>query len=209
MEAVAYVRVSSRAQDLASQRAAIERAALARGDTIAQWFSEKLSARTIARPELTRLRGDARAGKVRRLYVFRLDRLARSGVRDLLEVVEELRASGVELVTLNDGFGLDGPAAEVVLSVLAWSAKMERLAINERIAAARERVESEGRTWGRPPRMTPEELATLAQLRRRGYSLRQVARELRVPLSTVARAARRVPKTSAGIRRASPLKRGA
>lgn len=36
-----------------------------------------------------------------------------------------------------DGIDLNGPAAEVVLAVLAWAAKMERLAINERISAAR------------------------------------------------------------------------
>jgi DNA invertase Pin-like site-specific DNA recombinase len=43
---------------------------------------------------------------------------------------------------------LDGPAAEVILAVMAWAAKMERLAINERIAAARRRVEVEKRALG-------------------------------------------------------------
>ena len=52
-----------------------------------------------------------------------------------------------------DGFSLDGPAAEVVLAVMAWAAKMERLAIAERISAARERIESEGGRWGRPSRV--------------------------------------------------------
>jgi DNA invertase Pin-like site-specific DNA recombinase len=47
-----------------------------------------------------------------------------------------------------------GPEAEVILAVMAWAAKMERLAINERIAAARERLAGEGRPWGRPPRLS-------------------------------------------------------
>jgi hypothetical protein len=41
-------------------------------------------------------------------------------------------------VSVSDGFALDGPAAEVILAVIAWAAKMERLAIAEHIRAARE-----------------------------------------------------------------------
>ncbi|MBI4560654.1 MAG: recombinase family protein, partial [Candidatus Rokubacteria bacterium] len=37
---------------------------------------EKVSAVTLARPELDRLRADIRAGYVSHLYTFRLDRLA-------------------------------------------------------------------------------------------------------------------------------------
>src|SRR5690348_8209640 len=86
----AYVRVSSKAQDLGMQRGAVERAAAARGDVVDVWYAEKKSARTLARPELDRLRVDARSGLVRKLYLFRLDRLTRSGIRDTFEVVEEL-----------------------------------------------------------------------------------------------------------------------
>ena len=72
-------------------------------------------------------------------------------------MVEELRRHHCELVTVSDGFDLSGPAAEVVLAVMAWAAKIERLAINVRISAARTRLEAEGRAWGRPPRLSPLE----------------------------------------------------
>ena len=65
----------------------------------------------LARPALEQLPQDARAGKVRRVYVYRLDRLTRSGIRDTFEVVEELRTAGTELVTIADGFTLDGDLA--------------------------------------------------------------------------------------------------
>jgi len=186
----AYLRVSSKAQDHATQRAAVERAALARGDKIAPdgWYAEKLSGKTLARPELDRLRADARAGKIRRLYVYRLDRLTRSGIRDTLEVVEELRAAGVDLVTIADGFDLNGPAAEIILAVMAWAAKMERLAINERIAAARLRLEAEGRPWGRPPRLDPKTRAAILERAKGGESIREIAQATRTPRSAVARA---------------------
>jgi DNA invertase Pin-like site-specific DNA recombinase len=189
--AVAYLRVSSKAQDLTMQRAAIERAAAARGDAITTWYAEKVSAKTIQRLELQRLRADARAGHIGRLYVFRLDRLARSGIRDMFEVVEELRAHGVQLVTVADGFDLDGPAAEVVLAVMAWAAKMERLAINERISHARERLRAQGKGWGRPCRLSPLERDRVLQLRQEGLSFRAIAKRIHVPTTTVIRAVRK------------------
>jgi DNA invertase Pin-like site-specific DNA recombinase len=189
-EAGAYVRVSSRSQDDVMQRSAIERAASARGDVIGDWRAEKRSARTMAREELQRLLTDARAGKLRgrRLYVFRLDRLTRSGIADTLTTLEELRTNGVEVVSVADGFDLNGPHAEVIIAVMAWAAKMERLAIGERIAAARERLESEGGHWGRPRRMESAQVARSIALREKGHSIRNVARIMRVPRSTMARA---------------------
>ena len=79
------------------------------------------------------------------------------------------------MVTVADGFDLAGPAAEVVLAVMAWAAKMERLAINERIAAARERLAEEGRPWGRPSRITPIIREQVMRLRAEGRSIREVA----------------------------------
>lgn len=191
MNAHAYIRVSSKAQDYATQRSAIERAASARGDTIAAWYSEKKSAKHTPgaeRTALQQLRAHARAGDVRRLYVFRLDRFTRSGIRDTLDVVEELRGHGVEIVSLTDGFDLAGPAAEVVLAVMAWAAKMELVARNERIAAARERMEEEGRPWGRPPRMTAEQVERARAMQAEGRSVRDIAVALKVAKSTIGRA---------------------
>lgn len=66
--------------------------------------------------------------------------------------MDQLRRAGVEFITVSDGFNLNGPAAEIILAVMARAAKLGRLAINERIAAAGTRLEAEGRPWGRPSR---------------------------------------------------------
>jgi DNA invertase Pin-like site-specific DNA recombinase len=182
--------VSSRGQDHTTQRAAIERAAAARGDAVAEWYSEKRSAKTMVRDELRRLLADAGAGLLRgrRLYLFRLDRLTRTGIADTLSTLAELRASGADLVSVGDGFDLHGPHAEVIIAVMAWAAKMERLAVNERIAAARERVEAEGGRWGRPSRVDGPTRKRAAELRAQGKTVREIARTLHVPRSTIARA---------------------
>ena len=160
----AYLRVSTTKQDWKLQRDAVTRAASARGDRIAKgrWFEEKKSGGSLDRPELQKVRDAVRAGSIRRLYVFRIDRLTRSGIRDTLALVEEFRRGGCELVSVADGFDFTGPGSEIVLAVMAWAAQMERNAIGERIKAARVRVEAAGGRWGRPRAVDP---ATLAKAR--------------------------------------------
>jgi site-specific DNA recombinase len=186
MNVAAYIRVSSRAQNYATQRDAIDRAALARGDVIATIYEEKRSGRKLTeRPELARLREDARAGHLRKLYVFRIDRLSRGGIKDTLEVIEELGRHGVAIVTLRDGFELEGPAAELVLAMIAWAAKMEHLAIGERIAAARDRVEARGDKWGRPVVHSHATVAEVVRRREAGHTIREISRAMKIPRSTV------------------------
>lgn len=199
----AYVRVSSASQTAAMQRDAIGRAATARGDVIGRWLSEKMSAKTTKRPVLEQLRELARAGGCERVYVYRLDRLTRSGIRDTLDLVEELRAHGCHLVSIADGFDLEGPASEVVLAVIAWAAKMERLAIGERISAARARVEAKGGRWGRPRRMSPCELARAKLYRSKAHTVRFIAQALKIPRATVQRALAQKPP-SRPLRKTSP-----
>ena len=191
--AAAYFRVSSRQQDLATQRRAVLMAAEARGDLVhpIHQFEEKLSARKLERPELSKIRAGARLGEISRLYVFRIDRLCRSGIRDTLKVLDELRSHGCRVISVADGFDLDGPAAEVVISVMAWAAQLERLALGERISAARERVEAAGGNWGRRRKIDPMTLAAARKMvDKDGLSIRVVSARLRLSKATLARALR-------------------
>jgi DNA invertase Pin-like site-specific DNA recombinase len=193
--AIAYVRVSSKAQRYETQRDAIEREARARGDGIAEWRAEKRSAKTMDRPELTRLREDVRVGRVHKVYVFKLDRLCRTGVADTFAVVSELRRGGCTLVAVADNLTIrpeaDDVTSEVLVFALGLAAKLERAAINERIAATRERLATEGKPWGRRPRMTPEEVARAAAMRAEGRSIRSIAMGIGHPRATVAAALKR------------------
>lgn len=191
MKACAYVRVSSGSQSTAMQRARIRAISKARGDTIAQWFSEKASGDKDERPELARVRELARQGKIRKLYVYKLDRVSRSGARHMLNVLNEFRSYGCALVSCDDPYNLDdGPVRELVVAVLASVAAMELIAIRERQAAARAR----STTWGRPRRLTERNLKQIRELRRQRnlwggqMTVREIAVKLKIPKSTVARA---------------------
>ena len=84
----------------------------------------------------------------------------------------------------------DDVTSTVLLFAFGLAAKLERTAINDRIAAARARIATAGGTWGRPPRMTPAERATAATMRARGASVRAIARALGIPYATIGRALR-------------------
>jgi DNA invertase Pin-like site-specific DNA recombinase len=79
-------------------------------------------------------------------------------------------------------------SAEVIIAVMSWAAKMERLATAERISAARERIEAEGGRWGRPSRVDRRTRERAAAMRNAGKTIRQIARDLKVPRSAIARA---------------------
>lgn len=185
MLTAAYVRVSSKSQDLRMQRDAIARAAKLRGHRIDRWYSEKTSG-IGERPELRRLRDDVRGGRVGRVYVYRLDRLSRSGILEVFNIVHEFRHAGCKLETVGDGFSLEGPAADVVIAVWAWVAEYEREFIRERTRAARVALEARGGRWGRP-RRTDETLRRRIRTMAKTHSVRAIAVALKVPKSTVSR----------------------
>lgn len=186
MTVAAYIRVSTKAQDHAMQRSAIE----GRGVKVERWYAEKASAKTTDRAELKRLLADVRAGLVTEVWVFRLDRLARSGVADMFRVVGEIRSAGASLHSVAENLTIK-PEGDITSDVLIFAfglaAQVERVAINDRIAAARVHTEAKGGTWGRTPRMTGNERETALRLKGEGRTVREIAAALGVPKSTVGR----------------------
>jgi DNA invertase Pin-like site-specific DNA recombinase len=182
---VAYIRVSSPSQDYAYQRSAIDTAARARGELVGRWYGDVASGSSMDRPALQRLRAELGSGAITRVWVWRLDRLSRSGIGDTLECVDEIRRSGATLASVADGFALDeGPAAELVLAVIAWAAQMERSKIRENQEAARARLAAQGRGWGRPA-LASHIRDAVVELEARRKTTREIARELQISKTSV------------------------
>ncbi len=175
---IGYARVSTLDQTLALQQDALRAAGCER------IFTDTASGARTDRPGLADSLGHLRQGDT--LVIWRLDRLTRSGIRDTLNTVETFRKHGVQLVSITDNINMDGgPIGDLLISVLAASAQIERLTITERIAAARERMEAQGRAWGRPRRLGEAEVARIRQLRKAGRKIREIAVALKVPRSTI------------------------
>jgi len=115
----------------------------------------------------------------------RLDRLGRS-LRELLEIVEQLKGRGVALVSLEEKIDTASAAGELVFHVFGAIAHFERRLIAERtrdgVAAAR----AEGRKPGRPA-LDRERLQAPLTLVRSGLSPTKAADQVGLGRSTVYR----------------------
>src|SRR5262249_22751398 len=132
-----YARVSSKQQaeanTVASQLEALRARVQADGARLEPelcFTDEGYSGGTLLRPALERLRDQAAAGAIDRLYVHSPDRLSRSYPYQVL-LVEELQRQGVEIVFLDHDIGRS-PEENLLLQVQGMMAEYERAKILER-----------------------------------------------------------------------------
>ena len=138
MARIGYARVSSTGQDFDGQ---VERLQAAGCTKI---FAEKLSGKsTNGRHELTKAFKALRPGDV--LVITKLDRLARS-IRDLLNIIDQLKAGGVMLKALDDSW-LDttSPHGELIFTIMGAMAEFERKLIRQRCDPAIRRAKAQGK----------------------------------------------------------------
>ncbi len=98
------------------------------------------------RPSLKRMLSDAKLRKFDRVVVLKMDRLARK-LRLLLDVEEQLRESGVALVSVTESVDTSVPMGRLVFQILGVAAEWEREMIIERTRSGRIQRYQEGR-WG-------------------------------------------------------------
>lgn len=177
---IGYARVSTDDQDLALQREALKGAGCQRV------YEEKVSGVKRSRPELDRLLDQLRVGDV--VVVSRLDRLARS-TRDLLEIAEQLQQAGVGLRSLQEPWAdTTSPSGRMVLTVFAGIAEFERALISERTGAGRIAAKARGVRFGRPAKLSGDQINLAQRLISEGRPVPEVAKILKVHRSTLYRA---------------------
>ena len=141
-----------------------------------------------ARPELARMLDQLRAGDV--VVVSRLDRLARS-TRDLLEIAEQLKEAEAGLRSLHEPWAdTTSPAGRMVLTVFAGIAEFERELIHERTRSGRVAAKARGVRFGRPPKLTADQIALAQRLVDEGASVPEASKILNVHRATLYRALR-------------------
>ena len=142
---VAYIRVSTEEQHEARQMEAMK------GFEIDKYFIEKKSGKNADRPQLQAMLEFVRKGDT--VYIHSLDRLARS-TQDLLNIVEQLQAKGVELHSDKEAIDSNTPTGKLMLTMIAAINQFERENLLERqregIAIAKEQGKYKGRKQVRP-----------------------------------------------------------
>src|SRR5436190_4383495 len=143
-----YVRVSSRKQDTRSQEPDLQSWAKAyAGDEPVKWYRDKVTGKTMDRPNWKKLEANIDAGQVSRVVIWRLDRLGRaaSGLTTLFEKLITLK---VGLDSVRDGLDLFTASGRLIAHVLASVAVYKNEVRSERIVAGQAVAKASGKTWG-------------------------------------------------------------
>ncbi|WBU55363.1 recombinase family protein [Paracoccus sp. SCSIO 75233] len=175
-----YARVSTRSQSLDAQQDALW------ASDAERIFADQASGTGVVRPELERLIDQLRPGDI--VMVTKYDRLARS-LKELLELVERIRAAGADFRSLAEEIDTSSPAGRLVFHVFGSIAEFERARIAERTREGLEAARRRGRIGGRPPALTPEQRAEVRRMRdQENRPVAEIARLFRVSTHTVRRA---------------------
>ncbi len=185
-----YTRVSTTDQNADLQVRELNDYAAKQGWVVVATYQDTISGAKASRPALSRLMDDARGRKLDCLLVWKLDRFGRSLV-DCLNNIRTLEDHGVRFITVTQGLDTDqqNPASRFLLHVLGAAAEFERSLIRERTLAGQQRYRHDyaagkvgkgvyGRSGKNLPPYRPRKIFNrdqVAELRRQGLSMRQIA----------------------------------
>lgn len=172
-----YARVSTTDQDASLQLDALSAAGCYR-----VWV-DTMSGSLEHRPELAKLLDQLRPGDT--LVVWRLDRLGRS-IRHLIDQLQALGERGVGFRSLQETIDTTSPGGRLVFAALA---EFERDLIKERTNAGLAAARARGRTGGRPPRLSVDQVRTARRLyEQQDMTVAQIGDVLGVSRTTIYRA---------------------
>ena len=174
---IGYVRVSTNEQTVENQKQQIAEA----GYQVSKWYCDEATSGSVKAAERKGF-GDLlayiREGDT--LIVVGIDRLGRNTI-DVLSTVETLRAKGVKVISLREGFDLSTPVGKLMLTMMAGLASLEKDLIAERRTAGIKRAQSEGVHCGRPNKVTPEQVQELISS---GLPPKDIQKELGISKAT-------------------------
>lgn len=110
-------------------------------------YEEKITGTKASRPELDKMLSALREGDT--LVVDSFSRLSRS-TKDLLDMVDRLKAMGVHLVSLKEHLDTTTATGKMMLTMLSALSQFERDLISERTRDGLKAARARGRMGGRP-----------------------------------------------------------
>jgi DNA invertase Pin-like site-specific DNA recombinase len=191
MKTAIYARVSTKdgRQDTENQLRQLRAFSDSQNWTLIHEYVDRASGKRSDRQQFQKMFEAASRREFDILLFWSLDRLSREGTVETLNHLQRLTGYGVNYRSFTEQY-LDstGIFKEAVIGILAAVAKQERVRLSERTIAGLQRARAEGRVGGRP-RVDddPRIMRALQRLRKQGRSIRQIAAELRLSNSTVAK----------------------
>lgn len=188
MIAAIYARVSTSDQKCDLQLTELRGYAARSGWEVAEYVDQGVSGTKRNRPALDRLMKDARFKRFGAVLVWKLDRFGRS-LQQLVDNVQSLDNLGIRFIAVTQSIDTDqrSPMGKFLMHLFAAFAEFERDLIVERVKAGVAEARRQGKHCGRPARVFRRD--RVAEMRSQGKSWREIAWELKLPVTTVRRAA--------------------
>jgi len=187
-----YCRVSTLDQSTDSQLLDLRRYVAERQWNIyKEYVDEGISGTKDSRPALDELMDAARKRLFDMVLVWRFDRFARS-TKHLILALEEFRNLGIDFISYQENIDTSSPLGSAIFTIISAVAQLERDIIAERVKAGLRRAKENGKKLGRP-RGTALDVEKIRGLRKKGWSLKQIAKALNTSKSSVARLLKAVP----------------
>lgn len=96
------------------------------------FIDDGYSAKSLERPQLTKLIHQVKQGSISRIMVTKLDRMSRR-LLDLLNMIDLFQQYDVSFVSISESFDTNTPSGRLTLQVLGAVAEFERERIRERV----------------------------------------------------------------------------
>ena len=172
---IGYIRVSTQEQNTVRQEVLMD----ALG--VEQIYIDKMSGKNSERPQLKEMMSYVRRGDT--VIVESISRFARN-TRDLLELVEQLAAKGVEFVSQKEAIDTATPTGKFMLTVFGAVAELEREYILQRQREGIEIAKAQGKYRGRKPIQRDQFDSIVLQWRNGQIPAVQAIRQLQISKST-------------------------
>src|SRR5579859_6497135 len=185
MKIAIYSRVSTEKQDAENQLMVLRAFAVKQGWEIVREFEDVITGGSHTRPAFDEMFAAAGRHEFELVLFWSLDRLSREGTEWTLRRLRELAERGVGYKSHEEQY-LDttNPLNEVFISFKAVMAVEEKKSISQRTKAGLAMARERGVRLGKPA--VSVDMARLAELRSKGFSVRNIALSLGVSKSTVA-----------------------
>lgn len=172
---IGYIRVSTQEQNTMRQEVLMEQLG------VDQIYIDRSSGKNANRPELKTMLEFVRKGDV--VIVESISRFARN-TKDLLELVEQLTAKGVEFISQKEAIDTSTPTGKFMLTIFGAVAELEREYMLQRqregIAIAKE----QGKYTGRKPVEHPNFSRVVEQWQVGKFSAKEAGKQLGMSRAT-------------------------
>ena len=142
------------------------------------------------RPQWDNLLKDANRKMFDGILIWDISRAGRS-LQNLIQFLDDIQSKDIDLYIHNSGIDTSTPTGKMMFQMVSVFAEFERNIIRSRVKSGMDRAKSHGtksgRKIGRPSNVNPSTESAVVALRKNGYSLNKISKELSIGSGTIYR----------------------